>query len=558
MAKRGLSNEEIHELLLEMSDEEEVASEIEDHISESELTSDDDTDDESDQSMIQTETLLSKDGKIEWKSEPQSQTLCGRRKAENILNMTPGPTKYATSRIEDEYSAFMLFFSPAVMNIILKNSNIEGKNVFGDRWKDLNNVDLEAFVGLLLLSGVYKSRNESTKSLWDATTGRSIFRATMSLEKFKMISKVLRFDDRQTRQKRRVTDKFAAIRDLWDKWVEILPMLYNPEMYVTVDEQLVAFRGKCPFRQYMPSKPAKYGIKFWVLCDNSTSYVWNIQPYLGKPPGSAAEKNQGLRVVNDLVHGLKGHNVTCDNFFTSYDLGQLLLKKQLTMIGTIRKNKPTIPPQLLQKNVPKFSSTFAFTKDTTLVSYIPKKGKCVVLQSTLHHDRKIADTETKKPEMILDYNNTKGGVDTLDKLASNYSCRRKTNRWPIIVFYNILDISAINAFVLFLKINPTYKMNLLHKRRLFIEKLGLTLVTQHIEGRKHLPRAKAARELAMSIQISEQTESLPEPSGNVATTGKRGRCHLCTRTDNKSSVKCFKCEQFTCKKHFIQVCNNCM
>lgn len=417
---------------------------------------------------------------------------------------------------------------------------------------------MEAFIGLLLLSGVYKSRNESTESLWDATTGRSIFRATMSLEKFKLISKVLRFDDKQTRQRRRETDKFAAIRELWDKWVEILPMLYNPEMYVTVDEQLVAFRGKCPFRQYMPSKPAKYGIKFWLLCDNATSYVWNIQPYLGKNPGSASEKNQGLRVVNDLVQGLKGHNVTCDNFFTSYDLGQLLLKKKLTMIGTIRKNKTTIPPQLLLKKAPMYSSKFAFTKDMTLVSYVPKRGKCVVLQSTLHHDKKLADTDTKKPEIILDYNSTKGGVDTLDKLVSNYSCRRKTNRWPIIVFSNILDISAYNAFVLFIKVNPTWKMNSFHKRRLFIEKLGMTLVTQQIEKRKHLPRARAARELAMSIQNSERTELAPELSGSLSTTNKRGRCHLCTRTDNKSSVKCFKCEHFTCKKHFIQVCNNCV
>lgn len=75
----------------------------------------------------------------------------------------------------------------------------------------------------------------------------------MSLKKFKIISRVIRFDDRETRQRRRSKDKFAAIRELWDKWVEILPNLFNPEAYVTVDEQLIAFRGKCPFRQYMPS-----------------------------------------------------------------------------------------------------------------------------------------------------------------------------------------------------------------------------------------------------------------------------------------------------------------
>ena len=39
-------------------------------------------------------------------------------------------------------------------------------------------------------------------------------------------------------------DKLAAIREVGDKWVERLPYLYNPGPEVTVDEQLVPFRGK--------------------------------------------------------------------------------------------------------------------------------------------------------------------------------------------------------------------------------------------------------------------------------------------------------------------------
>ncbi|GBP30200.1 hypothetical protein EVAR_94508_1 [Eumeta japonica] len=33
---------------------------------------------------------------------------------------------------------------------------------------------------------------------------------------------------------------------------------------ITLDEQLLAFRGRCAFRQYIPNKPAKYGIKVFV------------------------------------------------------------------------------------------------------------------------------------------------------------------------------------------------------------------------------------------------------------------------------------------------------
>lgn len=81
-----------------------------------------------------------------------------------------------------------------------------------------------------------------------------------------------------------------------------------------------------------------------------------------------------MRVVLDLTVGLKGHNVTADNFFTSYQLGQKLLERQITLVGTIRKNKTELPQEMLAtKDRPVFSSFFCFTKDTTLLSYIPKK-----------------------------------------------------------------------------------------------------------------------------------------------------------------------------------------
>lgn len=31
--------------------------------------------------------------------------------------------------------------------------------------------------------------------------------------------------------------------------------------------------GSCLFRQYMPSKPARYGIKIWVVCDTCSRYA---------------------------------------------------------------------------------------------------------------------------------------------------------------------------------------------------------------------------------------------------------------------------------------------
>lgn len=259
-------------------------------------------------------------------------------------------------------------------------SNKEGNVVFGNDWTDLTSDDLTAYFGLLLLAGVYKSRREATESLWNSHTGRPIFRATMSLQKFYTISKILRFDDKTTRSQRRQSDKLAPIREIWDKWTEILPKLYNVSENVTVDEQLVPFRGRCPFRQYIPSKPAKYGIKIWALCDSKSSYAHTMQVYTGKLPGAKPEKNQGMRVVLDLTKGLKGHNVTCDNFFTSYELGQKLLKNKLTILGTIRKNKPELPKNFACHKKMFLHPHFALQMTPQLCRMFVKKLSCNIAE----------------------------------------------------------------------------------------------------------------------------------------------------------------------------------
>ncbi|XP_014823495.1 PREDICTED: piggyBac transposable element-derived protein 4-like, partial [Poecilia mexicana] len=291
----------------------------------------------------------------------------------------------------------------------------------------------------------------------------------MALSLFRIYSKLIQFDDRESSPARRMTDKLAAIREVWDKWVERLPYLYNPGPDVTVDEQLVPFRGHCPFRQYMPSKPAKYGIKSWVASESS--YAWKMQVYTRKSTSGCPEKNQGLRVVLDVTEGLRCHNVICDNFFNSYELGQQLLKRKITMVGTVRKNKPELPPALLgSKEREVFSSKFAFTPTPPLVSFLPKKNKNVVLLSTLHRDGDISVCEDRKPIIILEYNHNKGGVDNLDNVIGTYSCRRMTAHWPLAIFHNIIDVSSYNAFVIWREINPTW-MSRKHKRRVFLEQL---------------------------------------------------------------------------------------
>jgi len=125
------------------------------------------------------------------------------------MTMQPGPTAYAT-RIADTISdTIQLFITPQISGIILTMSNKEGELVFGKQWTAISEDELNAFLGLLFLAGVYRSAGEATEKLWNFSVGRQIFRAVMMRQRFHDISRVLRFDDKAIRSVRRSKDRLA-------------------------------------------------------------------------------------------------------------------------------------------------------------------------------------------------------------------------------------------------------------------------------------------------------------------------------------------------------------
>ena len=60
--------------------------------------------------------------------------------------------------------------------------------------------------------------------------------------------------------------------------------------------------------------------------------------------------------------------------------------------------------------------------------------------------------EKKNPELILFYNANKVGVDCFDQMACLCTTRSASRRWPVAVWGNILDIAAINSYVLYKRV----------------------------------------------------------------------------------------------------------
>ena len=64
-----------------------------------------------------------------------------------------------------------------------------------------------------------------------------------------------------TRSARKKKDRYAPVPDVFEELNRNLRRYYIPGALLCIDEQLVPFRGRCGFIQYMPKKPEKYGLK---------------------------------------------------------------------------------------------------------------------------------------------------------------------------------------------------------------------------------------------------------------------------------------------------------
>lgn len=410
-----------------------------------------------------------------------------RTRSHNIILHLPG-VKRCAKDAKSIVDCWSLFFPDTVIEEIVNCTNIylAKIRIKYQREKDVldtNIIEIKALFGLLYLAGYLRSNHLNLKDLWSNDGfAPEYFRAVMPEKRFYLLLRTLRFDDFCSRNERLSIDKLAAIRSIFDNFVKRCQDCYTIGENATIDEMLERFRGRCNFRQYIPNKPNKYGIKIQALVDSKTFYTSNMKVvYVGtQPDGPFKCENNPSSVVKRLISPISktGRNVTMDNWYNSIPLATELLKThKLTVVGTLRKNKREIPTCFLDIKKRTVNSTvFGYGKDILLTSYVPKKTKNVLMISTMH-EHGIIDSESgdqKKPEVITYYNNsTKGGVDVVDELKGEYSVARISCRCPLTIFFALMNIAGINSQIIFRE-----NTNQTISRRLYLKTLGKEL-TKH-------------------------------------------------------------------------------
>ncbi|XP_050305494.1 piggyBac transposable element-derived protein 4-like [Anthonomus grandis grandis] len=265
----------------------------------------------------------------------------------------------------------------------------------------------------------------------------------MSRNRFLTILKFLRFSTPELAKANAPLSRLGIFMALIK---ENCQNLVDPGPVFAIDEQLMLYKGRLHFRQYIKSKRSRFGIKIFSLCPSKPElrgYTWNFCIFIGKYiydishlPGTE-NLSFSEKIVVYLCQNLLNSNreVIVDNWYTSVRLCEFLLTKNTFLTGTIRSNRG-VPKDLTLVPLERQQSCFVRKDMLLLVRYKDKKD--VYLLTSKHtagfckKERYVVGGNViyyNKPKHIEFYNQNMGSVDAVDQDIEPYSPLRKSYTW---------------------------------------------------------------------------------------------------------------------------------
>lgn len=107
----------------------------------------------------------------------------------------------------------------------------------------------KAFFGIIYLAGVLKEGILDIYELWNADGTGYLIQIAMSSNRFRFLYRYIRFDNIKDRVERQQFNKLPAIREIFETFAYNCSTSFVPSAFLTVDEQLIAFRGLFIFHQ---------------------------------------------------------------------------------------------------------------------------------------------------------------------------------------------------------------------------------------------------------------------------------------------------------------------
>jgi hypothetical protein len=280
-----------------------------------------------------------------------------------------------------------------------------------------------------------------------------MFGQLFSRDRFMMLLKYLHFSNKSNQVE---GDRLHKIKPVINQRRTKFKLLIIPYKNLCIDGSVVLWKGSLSFKQFIPTRRHRFGIKVFVICDCQTGVVLDFIVYTGSSTEFKLDKNLGksVYVVMTLMKPYlnKGHSLFPDNWYTSPRLFEKLHEFKTGACGTLRKNRigPVKFSQLTKGD-------FDYNNTNILMALKWQDKREVIMLSTIHKPKMIPtrknDWKTQKvivkPECVIDYNENMSSVDKTDMQISFIECVRKIFKWYKKFFFNLLDLSTLNAYILF-------------------------------------------------------------------------------------------------------------
>ena len=329
---------------------------------------------------------------------------------------------------------FNLIFGDEMVDLIVRETNRYARqklanNARLEKWQDTTREEVKAYFGICLIMGINSLPRLAMYWSSDPFIGNTGIQNVMTKNRFEELSEYLHFSNSATEPQRGEEnfDRLYKVRPLLTGVLENIQKAYEPSKNLFIDEGMIAYKGRLSFRQYMPAKPTKYGIKVWMAADSQNGYVNNFSVYLGKEADAPRNNGLGYDVVMKMASLFlkKRRHVFFDNFFTSTKLMDDLLAQDTYACGTVRSNRKDLPPCAKNKlrqgeKVSAQRGKLIFMKwhDKRDISFLSTNVLPSEAPRIVQRRKNRRNINIEKPHVPDVYTANMGGVDRADQLRS--------------------------------------------------------------------------------------------------------------------------------------------
>jgi hypothetical protein len=372
---------------------EQMESDSREETSDSDVDSHDSASDNIDMDMVADEHQ-----NIQWSRKTNFEPRLPVFKKEFMLKSNIHLPQYPTP-----FDFFNLFLTKEIVEYIVQQSNLYAtQNNF--KQKPMNNLDLYRLIGFLFYSSLCKLPCKS--DYWSASFGPEIVMKNITRDRVDELLRSLHFNDNILQAQ--PGEKIQPLIELFNSQCY---SVVEQEQNVSVDEQMIGYKGKTApkhYKQYLPKKPRKRGFKLWSLSGVS-AYTYKIKLYHGageyklvtqkKVPRHTTDSStletrlkhqldeenakldkqyddikrygeSGMVVIDLLRSAPKGSHVFIDNYFGSLALLHDMNSRGYGLTCTLRSNRIKncpIKSEKAMENYPRGYFDYLVSKDKKIL-----------------------------------------------------------------------------------------------------------------------------------------------------------------------------------------------